>query len=179
MYEQGVKEGFYIEDDMPNPINNYGRSKLLGEKLLAEETDGFLLFRVSWVFGAGRQNFLYKLLELAKKNSVLKIVADQVSVPTYTEDIVKVTMLAVENGARGLYHLTNSGYASRYEVARYYIDKLKLPNLALPVNSGFFGETARRPYFSAMSNRKLSNALSVEIPDWKNAVDRFVMRSAV
>ena len=175
----GLKEGFYTEDDMPNPINNYGRSKLLGEKLLAEETDDFLLFRVSWVFGAGKQNFFYKLSDWARKKNVLKIVCSEISVPTYTEDIVRFTLDAVKNNLRGVYHLTNSGYASRYEVARYYIDKLKLPNLALPVNSGFFGETAKRPYFSAMSTLKLSNALSVEIPDWKNAVDRFVMRSAV
>lgn len=172
----GLKEGFYTEDDMPNPINNYGRSKLLGEKLLAEETDDFLLFRVSWVFGCGRQNFLYKLLELAKRNRVLKIAADQVSVPTYTEDIVKVTMAAVENGVRGLYHLTNNGYASRYEVARYYVEKARLPNVVLPVSSDFFPTIAKRPYFSAMSNIKLSQTLKQEIPDWQDAMDRFMRR---
>lgn len=172
----GKKEDFYTEDDIPNPINSYGKSKLSGERLLAEETDNFLLFRVSWVFGAGRQNFLYKLSELAKKSRILKIVADQVSVPTYTEDIMKYTMLAIENGMRGVYHMTNSGYASRYEVARYYIERTGLPNIVLPVSSYFFQTAARRPYFSAMSHVKLSKTLELEIPDWRDAIDRFVKR---
>ena len=170
----GAKEDFYTEDDTPNPINNYGKSKFTGEKFLIEETDNFLLFRVSWVFGQGKQNFLYKLSDMAKKNNMLKIVCDQVSVPTYTEDIVRVTISAIEKGVKGIYHLTNSGYASKYEVARYYFEKIKLRKLLLPVTSDHFPAVAKRPYFSAMSNSKLSNALQQEIPDWKDAIDRFV-----
>lgn len=172
----GTKEDLYTEEDTPNPINNYGRSKLCGEELLMEETDNFLLFRVSWVFGTGGLNFLYKLSEMAKKERVLRIVADQVSVPTYTEDIVRVTMAAVEDGMSGLYHLTNSGYASRYEVARYYIERARLPNMVLPVSSALLQTPARRPYFSAMSHARLSKALECEIPDWRDAIDRFVKR---
>ena len=175
----GAKEDFYTEDDIPNPINNYGKSKLSGERFLIEETDNFLLFRISWIFGPGRQNFLYKLSEMAKKDNVLKIVCDQISVPTYTEDIVRFTILAIEKGMRGIYHLTNSGYASRYEVARHYIGKLKLPNIILPVSSSLFPSAAQRPYFSAMSNTRLSNLLGQEIPDWRDAVDRFIQRMAI
>lgn len=172
----GAKEGFYTEDDMPNPINNYGKSKLAGERFLTEETNNFLLFRVSWVFGPGKQNFLYKLLDLTKRNNVLKVVCDQISVPTYTDDIVRITLSAIEKGMRGLYHLTNRGYASRYEVARYYIERLKIPNLILPVESNFFPTRAKRPYFSAMSHAKISHTLQQEIPDWRDAIDRFVKR---
>lgn len=173
----GTKEDFYAEDDIPNPVNNYGKSKLAGERSLTEETNNFLLFRVSWVFGPGKQNFLYKLLDLAKRNNVLKVVCDQISVPTYTDDIVRITLLAIENGMRGLYHLTNRGYASRYEVARYYIEKLKLPNLVFPVESNFFPTRAKRPYFSAMSHAKISHTLQQEIPDWRDAIDRFIQRA--
>ncbi len=170
----GTKEDFYTEEDEPNPINNYGKSKLLGEKLLKEETDRFLLFRVSWVFGEGKQNFLYKLSESGKKNRVLKVVYDQISVPTFTKDIVILTMLAIDKGLRGVYHLTNSGYASRYEVARYFIERLGRGNLILPVNSDYFPSPAKRPYFSAMSNLKLSKNLDVNIPDWKMGIDRYI-----
>jgi dTDP-4-dehydrorhamnose reductase len=170
----GTKEDFYTEEDEPDPISNYGKSKLLGEELLKEETNKFLLFRVSWVFGEGKQNFLYKLSELAKKNMVLKIVCDQISVPTFTKDIVTLTMLAIEKGLRGVYHLTNSGYASRYEVARYFIERLGRDNLILPVNSDYFPSPAKRPYFSAMSNLKLSKNLDVNIPDWKMGIDRYI-----
>ncbi|MFX0201130.1 MAG: dTDP-4-dehydrorhamnose reductase [Candidatus Hodarchaeota archaeon] len=176
----GEKRDFYTELDEPDPINNYGKSKLSGEDLLKNEIDNFLLFRVSWVYGEGRQNFLYKLKNWAEKNSVIRVVCDQISVPTYTEDIVRFTMKAIDEGLKGMYHLTNSGYASRYEVARYFIDKLGLNRLILPVNSDYFNppdkRTAKRPYFSAMSNGTLSKDFRLNIPDWRNGIDRFVER---
>ena len=170
----GLKEDFYTEEDKPNPINNYGKSKLSGEEFLTEEMDKFLLFRVSWVFGDGKQNFLYKLSEWAKENRVLKIVCDQISVPTYTKDIITLTMLAIQKGLRGIYHLTNSGYASRYEVARYFIERLGMNNLILPVYSDYFPVPAKRPYFSAMSNLRFSKDLSVNMPDWRIGIDRYI-----
>jgi dTDP-4-dehydrorhamnose reductase len=170
----GKKEDFYTEEDEPSPINSYGKTKLAGENFLMEEKENYLLFRVSWVFGEGKQNFLYKLLEWTKKTNVLKIVYDQISIPTYTKDIVNLTMLAIGKGLRGLYHLTNSGYASRYEVARFFVERLGLNNLVLPVGSEYFLSPAKRPYFSAMSNLKLSKALDVHIPDWKVGIEIYV-----
>jgi len=170
----GKKEDFYTEEDEPNPINRYGESKLAGEKFLQAESDNFLLFRVSWVFGEGKQNFLYKLLEWAKKNKVLKVVSDQIAVPTFTKDIVNLTMFAIDKGLRGVYHLTNSGYASRYEVARFFIERLGMDVLILPVSSDYFPSPAKRPYFSAMSSFKLSNDLNVSVPDWKFGIERYV-----
>ncbi|MFO0753898.1 MAG: dTDP-4-dehydrorhamnose reductase [Thermodesulfovibrionales bacterium] len=172
----GTKEGFYTEEDPPCPLNKYGESKRAGETLLREETEDFLLFRVSWVFGQGTQNFLYKLSEWAKRNAVLKVVGDQVSVPTYTEDIVDATLSALKRGVRGMYHLTNSGYASRYEVARYYLEKAGLSTLLLPVTSDHFPTPAKRPYFTAMSNAGISRILGRDLPDWRDAVDRFIKR---
>lgn len=170
----GGKEGFYTEADETNPINKYGETKRSGEIRVMNAAPQYLIFRLSWVFGKGRQNFLYKLSEWAGKNPVLKVVSDQVSVPTYTEDIVATTMLAIERGARGLYHLTNSGYASRYEVARYFLEKTGANNIILPVTSDRFPSPAKRPYFSAMSTGRLSAELGCSIPDWKNAIDRYV-----
>jgi dTDP-4-dehydrorhamnose reductase len=170
----GKKESFYTEEDDPNPLNTYGKTKLSGEVFLKEEAENYLLFRVSWVFGEGKQNFLYKLLEWAKMNRILKIVYDQISIPTYTKDIVSLTMLAIGKGMRGVYHLTNGGYASRYEVARFFLDRLGMDNLVLPVDSNAFPSPAKRPYFSAMANHKLSEALNVSIPDWKVGVERYV-----
>jgi dTDP-4-dehydrorhamnose reductase len=170
----GTKEDLYTEEDETGPINAYGKSKLLGENFLKEEMENFLLFRVSWVFGDGKQNFLYKLVEWAKKTGTLKIVYDQISVPTYTKDIVSLTVLAISKGLKGLYHLTNGGYASRYEVARFFLERMGLDNLVLPVGSDHFPSPAQRPYFSAMSNLKLSGALDVRIPEWKVGVERYV-----
>jgi len=166
----GSKQDFYTEEDGTTPVNKYGESKLAGELFLKEETDNFLLFRVSWVFGKGQQNFLYKVREWARHKNPLRIACDQVSVPTCTRDIAHLTMFAINRGLRGTYHLTNGGYASRYEVARFFLEKMGMDNLILPVGSDYFRSAAQRPSFSAMSNRKLSQALDVQIPDWKIGV---------
>lgn len=172
----GFKEDFYTEDDEPNPISKYGSSKLAGEKNVVAETENYLILRVSWVFGEGRQNFLYKLLEWSQKSRVLKIVCDQISIPTYTEDIVRVTRRAIDKGLKGLFHLTNLGYSARYEVARYFIEALGKNNLVLPVTSSYFNSPAKRPYFSALSNKKISKLLEIEIPHWKDAINRYIKK---
>lgn len=172
----GKKEDYYLEDDSPNPINVYGESKLEGERYILEITKNFLLFRVSWVYGPGRQNFLYKIIEWSKNNNTLRIVCDQISSPTYTEDIVIFTYLSIEKGLRGLYHLSSRGYCSRYELARFFLESIGWDGMILPVKSDFFLSDAKRPYFSAMSSKKISNALGVEIPDWRNGISRFIKK---
>jgi len=166
----GQKREPYVEADVPDPINNYGRSKLAGEAFV-QEMDRFLLFRVSWVFGEGKQNFLYKILQVAAKTGELRIVDDQVSTPTSTQEIVKLTLLALSMGLSGTYHLTHGGHASRYEVVCYLLQKLKLETRVVPVSSDFFPSPARRPPFSALSNARLSEALGFEIPHWKRGID--------
>jgi len=131
----------------------------------------FLLLRVSWVFGEGKQNFLYKMLELAGSNRTLKVVNDQVSTPTSTRDIVTLTLLALEKGLTGTYHLTASGYVSRFDVVQYLFLKRGMANALIPVATDYFPSPAKRPLFSALSNGKLAETLGVEIPDWKSGVD--------
>jgi dTDP-4-dehydrorhamnose reductase len=170
----GAKEGFYGEDDRTNPINCYGASKREGEQRVMASGCRFLLFRTSWVFGHGSQNFLHKLLQWSQQQAVLRVVTDQVSIPTFTEDIVRYTLLALDEGLQGLYHLTNSGYATRYEVARYFLEQSGKNTILLPVTGEFFPTPAKRPYFTAMANERLTDALKKEIPHWKDAIDRFI-----
>lgn len=170
----GTKQGFYIESDKTNPINKYGQSKLKGEEAVIKHLDKYLILRLSWVIGRGKQNFLFKVHSWAKEKEVLQISADEVSVPTYTEDIVDVGIMAIERRLIGLYHLTNNGYCSRYELAKYFITKMGLSNLIMPVPMSTFEVKAPRPKFSAMSGGKISRQLGVSIPKWEYGVDRFV-----
>lgn len=172
----GKKGNLYIESDSVNPLNIYGKSKLKGEEAIAKHLDKYLIFRLSWVIGMGAQNFLFKLQAWAKEKEVLQISADEVSVPTYTEDIVDVTLMSIEKELNGLYHLTNSGYASRYELAKYFIAKMGLGNLVIPIAMSTFVTKAKRPGFSAMSNGKISKQLGVPIPKWEYGVDRLIKR---
>ncbi len=124
----GQKGAPYTEEDAPCPLNNYGRSKLAGEQILRETLSRFLLLRVSWVFGEGKQNFLYKLLQWAEGGGSLRVVDDQISIPTSTQDIVRLTLLALQADLSGTYHMTASGCASRFEVARYFLTKMGMTN---------------------------------------------------
>lgn len=169
----GTKGEPYIEEDTPNPLNAYGESKLHGESAVQRIMSRYLVFRLSWVIGPGTQNFLHKLSGWAEKSDTLKISSDEVSVPTFTADIVQVTLLALEHGLQGLYHLTSSGYASRFELADYFIKQKELGNTVLPVPMSTFKTTARRPLFSAMSNQKIQASLGIDIPTWQEGVDRF------
>ncbi|ADC90091.1 dTDP-4-dehydrorhamnose reductase [Thermocrinis albus DSM 14484] len=170
----GTKGAPYVEDDKPSPLSLYGKSKYTGELLLQELEGDFLIFRVSWVYGEGKQNFLYKLLNWVKTQDILKISADEVSVPTSTKTIVDVTLKALKKDLRGLYHLTNSGYASRYEYAKKVLRLLKIEKTVLPVPMSVFSLPAKRPSFSAMSNARISKELQIDIPHWEEELEMFL-----
>ncbi len=169
----GKKKDLYIESDKANPINKYGESKYLGEQLLFKNYDRSLIFRLSWVFGNGTQNFIYKFLEWGKKSGTLNIASDEISVPTSTLTVVDVTLSALQKELTGLYHLTNTGYISRYGWAKFISDELGLKLNINPVSKDSFNLKAIRPEFSAMSNEKISLELGITIPSWQDAVRKF------
>lgn len=165
----GTKGVPYTEDDKPNPLSLYGKSKYMGELSMKEELLNYLIFRVSWVFGEGRQNFIYKLLTWTKEKEHLQIASDEISCPTSTKTIVEITLKALKEKLTGLYHLTNSGYASRYEWAVFILKNLGIKKEITPVSSAIFNLPAKRPNFSAMSNERISRLLEVSIPTWQEA----------
>ena len=169
----GRATALYKEQDAPAPLNVYGCSKLAGEQQ-ALACESALVLRVSWVFGDGKQNFLYKLRQWANGADFVKITADETSVPCYTEDIVTVTMTALEQGLVGLFHANNSGYASRYEWAKLFLERVAPDVLAIPVPLSDFPSPAERPRFAAMDNGSIAKSLSIDIPDWRDAVYRYM-----
>ncbi len=178
VFDGKKEDGLYTEEDKPNPLNMYGKSKYVGEEFLKEETDKYLIFRVSWVYGEGKQNFMYKLLQWSEKSSFLKIAYDEISVPTSTRTIVEITLKSIEKGLNGLFHLTNSGYASRYEWAKKFFELKGIDKFIKPVSSDIFSLPAKRPKFSPMSNRKISEILGVEINRWDRELEEFLSRRA-
>ena len=163
----GTKQGLYTEEDAPNPLSQYGKSKLLGEELIKQVMEeNFLIFRVSWVYGEGTQNFIYKLLQWAKDREVLHIAFNEVSVPTYTGFIVEKTLKALDKGLQGLYHLVPRGYTSRYEWAKLALKLLGINKLLIPVQKEIFNLPAKRPDFSAMSCDKIEKELGEEFEEW-------------
>ena len=176
VFDGDKQNGLYVEADLPCPVNQYGRSKLAGENAVKQELDQSLIFRLSWVFGPGKQNFIHKFLERARDHEVLQATCDEFSVPTYTETVVDVTLQALEQGVTGLFHLTNSGFCSRYEWAKAILAEKKLQRFIRPVLMESFHLPARRPGFSAMSNRSIAALLKRDIPAWDHAVSDFLKK---
>jgi dTDP-4-dehydrorhamnose reductase len=162
----GTKNQPYTENDSPNPLNQYGHSKLLGEKMIATETENYLILRTSWLYGKGKQNFIYKFLQWSNEKATIKIATDEISVPTSVQTVASVTLHALRKGLCGLYHLTNSGFASRFEWANLLKEVLNLRVEINPAKMEDFNLPAKRPKFSAMANSKIANELGISIPEW-------------
>jgi len=173
----GKKEGLYTEEDEPDPLSEYAKSKYLGEVFVKEESEDHLIFRVSWVYGRGKQNFIYKLMQWVEKQEYLRISCDEFSVPTSTKTIVEVSLKALNSGLKGLYHLVNSGYGSRYEWAQEVLKIKKIKKFIYPVYQSEFNLPAKRPRFSAMSNEKLCKILGIKIRHWKEELESFLKTS--
>ncbi len=173
----GKKGAPYTIADAPGPINKYGESKRLGERNVEHLSERYYLIRLSWVFGENpKASFPLKLMERAKTNKTLKIVNDQISSPAFVEDITKATLDLIGSGQYGLYHLANEGFCSRYEWAKYVLEKLKWQGELLPAESGDFETPAQRPRFSALDNFPLKSIISYKLPAWQEATDKFLKR---
>ena len=172
----GAKKAPYAEADAANPLNRYGGSKLKGEEYALQAPDTLVL-RLSWVYGAGQQNFMHKLLGWAQNPGPLRVCDDEISVPTYTEDIVDVTMEALKAGLFGRWHLAGGGSCSRHEWARAALRAHGIEKEVLPAKISEFSLPAKRPAYSALSNAALSRELGIKIPHWQESVDKFIKGS--
>ena len=169
----GNKKELYTEDDVPNPLNNYGKSKLECEQFVVNNLSNYLLFRLSWLYGDGKQNFMYKILNLIKNRDSISVSDDEFSIPTSTRLAAEITILALKNNLTGLFHLVNTGAASRYEWIKelFEIKNINKPLIKAKMND--FNSPVKRPQFSALSNEKISKALNIAIPSWKEELNKF------
>jgi len=171
----GGKGTPYTIADIPNPINTYGKSKLLGERFVQSLSTKYFLIRVSWVFGVGNDtNFAKKVLKWASKNETLKVVDDQISSPTYAVDLAKATLDLIKTGAYGLYHITSPISCSRYEWARYILELIGWEGNLLPAKSYEFKVLAKRPGYSFMDSFPIRETIGYNLDEWKEMTRRFI-----
>jgi dTDP-4-dehydrorhamnose reductase len=171
----GAKEGFYTQEDTPNPLSVYARSKLAGEMAVREEAERFYIIRSSWIFGAGGKNFGSRVIELARAGARLKGVTDQISIPTYAPDLARRIEEIVNLRAHGLYQVTNTGPTSWYEFARLALDMAGLGGVDIePVTRAELGQVAPRPHNSAM-RCLVSEKIGLEpLGHWRDSLPEFV-----
>lgn len=167
----GTNTDEYQVDDETNPQNEYGRSKLAGEKAVQEEMFNYYIVRTSWVFGEYGHNFVYTMKRLAETHPKLTVVNDQYGRPTWTRTLSEfVTHLVEKEVEFGTYHLSNNDSCSWYEFAK---EILKDEDIEItPVDSSEFPQKATRPKHSIMELSK-AKATGFEIPTWQDALEEF------
>jgi len=174
----GKKQEPYKEDDTPNPLSVYGASKLDGEKSVLSTYDKVFIIRTSWLFGKGN-NFNTQVINWAKKNTILRIVDDQISAPTFSDDLALFSWLLIKTNAFGLYHFSNEGIASKFDQAQYVLQKMGWQGTLQRAKTGEFAIKAKRPAFSKLDSSKLARAVGKEIPTWQDGIDRWFGCSGV
>jgi dTDP-4-dehydrorhamnose reductase len=166
----------YVETDEPNPINEYGKSKLAGERCLADTGCACCIVRLQWTYGTRGHNFVTKIIERAKSGAPLKVVDDQVGAPTATTEIAQVTCELAQQRVEGLFHFAGAGYASRFEVAQFILDKLGFSAELSPCRSADFVTPAERPLNSRFDCSKIQGLLDEPIRSWQETLESFLRR---
>ena len=164
----------YMEEDVPNPLSVYGKSKYEGENKVLKIYNKSFIIRTSWLFGIGGNNFNKQIINWSKLRDSLNIVDDQVSAPTYSVDLAEFSWKLIQIEKYGLYHITNSGEASKYDQAKYVLEKIGWEGKLNRAKTADFNLPAKRPEYSKLSSEKVEKLLGEKIPTWQSGIDRFL-----
>ena len=158
------------------PLNVYGESKLMGEKVVSLNLEKYFIVRIAWVFGVNGNNFIKTMLNVGKKFDTLKVVNDQIGTPTYTYDLSRLLVDMIETDKYGYYHATNEGgYISWYDFACEIFKQAGYNTKVNPVTTEEYGVSkARRPFNSRLNKTKLVDNGFTPLPDWKDALSRYL-----
>lgn len=163
----------YMEYDHANPVNPYGYSKWVGEKLLRDLLPAHYIARTSWMFAHGGSNFLQKILAAVAAGRPVSVVTDETASPTYVDDFVVALAALVESGRYGTYHLTNEGECSRYEFARHILDVHGYTDYPItPISKADFKRPSQPPTYSPLKNFFAAQA-GISLRSWREAVHAF------
>ena len=158
------------------PLNVYGETKLGGEKAVSELVERFFIVRIAWVFGLNGKNFIKTMLKLGETHDTLRVVNDQIGTPTYTLDLARLLVDMIETEKYGYYHATNEGgYISWAEFAAEIFRQAGMNVNVIPVTTAEYGlSKAARPFNSRLDKSKLTACGFEPLPDWKDAVRRYL-----
>lgn len=182
----GTKNTAYKEDDLPNPLSVYGQTKLDGDRAAGSSGGAWIVLRPTWVYSTRRESFVSKLLEWSRKNSVLRVVDDQISGPTWARSLAETAALMLARAGTqdpyawleeraGVYHLSGRGWCSRLEWAQEILrldpnPELRTAKEVLAAKTADFPAPAQRPLFSALDCTKFEHTFGLSLPDWKAAL---------
>ena len=172
---QGI-EPWQPDDKSFAPVNVYGRSKLDGELAVAENVEKFFIVRIAWVFGLNGKNFIRTMINVGRTHDSVRVVNDQIGTPTYTKDLARLLVDMAETEKYGFYHATNEGgYISWYDFCCEFYRQAGLATQVIPVTTEEYGlSRAARPSNSRLDKTKLLESGFTPLPDWKDAVARYL-----
>lgn len=162
------------------PLNVYGQSKLGGELAVSGALEKYFIVRIAWVFGLNGSNFIKTMLKLSETHDTLRVVCDQIGTPTYTYDLARLLVDMIESEKYGYYHATNEGgYISWYDFACEIFRQAGRATKVQPVTTAEYGVSkATRPFNSRLDKSKLAANGFTPLPDWKDALARYLKEIA-
>lgn len=158
------------------PLNYYGETKLMGENVVTANCDKFFIVRIAWVFGLNGKNFIKTMLNVGKNHDTVRVVNDQIGTPTYTYDLARLLVDMIETNKYGYYHATNEGgYISWYDFTCEIFKQSGYTTKVVPVTTEEYGlSKAARPFNSRLDKSKLVEAGFEPLPDWQDALGRYL-----
>lgn len=158
------------------PLNVYGQTKLGGELAVSSTLEKYFIVRIAWVFGLNGGNFIRTMLQVGKNHPQVRVVNDQIGTPTYTYDLARLLVDMIESEKYGYYHATNEGgYISWYDFTKEIYRQTGMDTEVLPVTTEEYGlSKAARPFNSRLDKKKLTDNGFVPLPDWKDALQRYL-----
>lgn len=170
----GQGEKPWEPEDEKAPQSVYGRTKYEGELAVQELLEKYFIVRIAWVFGVNGRNFVKTMLKLSENHDVITVVNDQFGSPTYTYDLARLLVDMVLTDKYGVYHATNEGICSWYDFARAIFEEAGISMTVKPVSTAEYGAKASRPANSRMSKDKLEENGFERLPDWRDALKRYL-----
>jgi dTDP-4-dehydrorhamnose reductase len=166
----------YFEDDPTGPLSFYGLTKMESEMAVKQNAPNYIIIRTGWLYSIKGDNFLKKILKLSLKKGQksISVVNDQFGSPTWSFRLAQQINLLIDNRKEGVYHATSEGYCSKYEWAKYFLEKMDIKIPVFPCATKEFPTPAIRPVNSILENRQLkSEGLNI-MPDWKKDIEIFI-----
>ncbi|WP_110927012.1 dTDP-4-dehydrorhamnose reductase [Bacillus massiliglaciei] len=171
---EGTGDQPYTENDLPNPIGQYGKTKYEGETIVANHLEKYFIVRISWVFGLNGNNFIKTMLRLSETRDVLNVVGDQVGSPTYTADLAYLLLELAQSEIYGIYHATNEGFCSWSEFAEEIFKQAHKEVTVHSITTEEYPTKAARPKNSRLSKNKIEENGFRRLPKWQDALSRYL-----
>ncbi|WP_434640836.1 dTDP-4-dehydrorhamnose reductase [Thermoanaerobacterium thermosaccharolyticum] len=164
----------YKEYDIPNPVNVYGKTKLLGEQYVRDFCDKYFIVRTAWLYGKYGKNFVYTIINAAKERGYLEVVNDQRGNPTNAEDLAYHILKLILTDEYGIYHCTGNGECSWYDFACKIVEYADIKCRVMSITSDKIKREAKRPSYSSLDNMMLRCTIGDKMRNWDDALKSFI-----